>query len=106
MIRNLVEEIDRRAVAVVDDIVERGECEFVTDVAAKVPIQTICAMIGLDDDHSHRAWSSCRTCSSDRSTTPTTRHDPGASELAAMEIYALCDQVAAGVAGETRATTS
>ncbi len=101
VIRNLVEEIDRRAVAVVDDIVERGECEFVSDVAAKVPIQTICAMIGLDDDHSDRMveLSNVLIGSFDD---PDYQHDPGASELAAMEIYALCDHVAAARRREPR----
>jgi cholest-4-en-3-one 26-monooxygenase len=94
VIRSLVEEIERRAVAVVDAVAERGECEFVNDIAAKVPIQTICAMIGLDDDHWDRmvGLSNVLIGSFDD---PDYTHDPGASELAAMEIYALCDQVAA-----------
>ena len=94
VIRGLVDEIDRRAVAVVDDVCERGECEFVTDIAAHVPIQTICAMIGLDDEHWQRMFelSDVLIGSFDD---PDYQHDAGASEVAAMEIYALCDEVAA-----------
>jgi cholest-4-en-3-one 26-monooxygenase len=48
MIRKLMQDIELRAAKVVDDICERGECEFVEDIAAKVPVQMICEMMGLE----------------------------------------------------------
>ena len=48
MIAKLVEEIERRAARVVDDVCERGEVEFVEEIAAQVPVQMICEMIGLE----------------------------------------------------------
>lgn len=41
----------------VDDVIDRGECEFVGEVAAKVPMYIICMMLGLprsDWDELHR----------------------------------------------------
>ncbi len=50
MIAQLVEEIERRAALVVDDVCERGEVEFVEEIAAQVPVQMICEMIGLEPE--------------------------------------------------------
>jgi len=33
----------------VDRIAERGECEFVADVASRIPMETICAMLGVPE---------------------------------------------------------
>ena len=33
--------------AIVDQVVPRGECEFVTEVAAELPLQVICEMMGV-----------------------------------------------------------
>jgi cytochrome P450 len=35
---------------VLDDMLLRGDCDFVSDVAAKIPIATICEMIGVPRD--------------------------------------------------------
>ena len=50
MIRVLVEDIERRAVRVIDDVCEKGEVEFVEEIAAQVPVQMICEMIGLEKE--------------------------------------------------------
>ena len=34
---------------IVDDVAERGECDFVDDVAARLPMETICEMIGVPE---------------------------------------------------------
>ncbi|MEU6667439.1 cytochrome P450 [Streptomyces sp. NPDC046727] len=41
-----VQDVVRR---VVDDALERGACDFVTDVAARVPLYVICKMMGIPD---------------------------------------------------------
>ena len=94
VIAKLVEDIDHRAAAVVDEIAERGECEFVNDVAAKVPVQMICEMIGLEPalwpkmvELSNRMIGSFDD--------PDYQVEPGQEQAAAMEVYALCDAVAA-----------
>jgi len=35
--------------ATVDRIAERGECEFVADVASRIPMETICEMLGVPE---------------------------------------------------------
>ncbi len=94
VIAKLVEDIDHRAKVVVDEVAERGECEFVNDVAAKVPVQMICEMIGLEPelwptmvDLSNRMIGSFDD--------PDYQVEPGQEEVAAMEVFALCEAVAA-----------
>ena len=98
VINKLVEDIDARAVRVVDEIVQRGECEFVNDIASKVPIQTICTMLGLDDELWPRMVELTNTMIG-------SLDDVGgenAGQMAAMEIYALCDQMAAARRADPR----
>ena len=39
--------------SILDDIAQRGECDFVTDVAAKLPLAVICGMVGVEKDAWH-----------------------------------------------------
>ena len=91
MIARLVAEIERRAEVVIDEVIERGECEFVEEIAAQVPVQMICEMIGLEPDQ----WSRMFEISNDLIGS---REDPDFShvqpEEASAEIFALCDAVA------------
>lgn len=91
MIAKLVEEIDRRAAAVIDAVIDRGECDFVEDIAAQVPVQMICEMIGLESEQ----WPRMFEISND---VVGARNDPEYAhvdaEAASGEIYALCDAVA------------
>ena len=93
MIGKLVDEVERRAAAVVDSVCEKGEVDFVLDIAAQVPVQMICEMIGLEPD----LWPRMVEISNHLIGS---RDDPDYQELvgpqdAAAEIYALCDAVAA-----------
>jgi cytochrome P450 len=36
---------------IVDDVIERGECDFVVDVAARLPTAVICEMMGISREH-------------------------------------------------------
>ncbi|HEY9557600.1 MAG TPA: cytochrome P450 [Acidimicrobiales bacterium] len=94
MIAKLVEEIERRAAAVVDGICEKGEVEFVEEIAAQVPVQMICEMIGLEPDIWPRMFEISNQLIGSRDD-PDYQELPGGPEAAAMEIYALCDAVAA-----------
>jgi cholest-4-en-3-one 26-monooxygenase len=91
MIAKLVEEIDRRAAEVVNSVIDRGGCDFVEDIAAQVPVQMICEMIGLEPEQ----WPRMFEISND---VVGARNDPEYAhvdaEAAAGEIYALCDAVA------------
>ncbi len=91
MIAMLVEDIERRAVAVVDAVADDGGCEFVEQIAAQVPVQMICEMIGLEPE----LWPRMFEVSNDLIGA---RDDPEYghvdTELASAEIFALCDAVA------------
>ncbi|MGH3977854.1 MAG: cytochrome P450 [Pseudonocardiaceae bacterium] len=41
--------VERTARQIVDDIIDRGECDIVTDVAARLPLAIICDLMGIPD---------------------------------------------------------
>jgi len=45
--------IDRRARAIVDRVVEKGECDFVADIAAPLPLEIICDLMGIPESQQH-----------------------------------------------------
>ncbi len=94
MIGKLTEEIERRAAAVVDTVCEKGEAEFVEEVAAQVPVQMICEMIGLEPDLWPRMFEISNQLIGSRDD-PDYQELPGGPQAAAAEIYTLCDAVAA-----------
>jgi cholest-4-en-3-one 26-monooxygenase len=91
MIAQLVDEIDRRAEAVVDAVVDRGECEFVEEIAAQVPVQMICEMIGLEKAQWPRMFEVSNDLIGSRDDPEFASVD---TEAASAEIFALCDAVA------------
>ncbi len=93
MINRLVATIERRAARIVDEVVDRGECEFVEDVAAKLPLEMICEMIGLPEADWPRMFELSNTLVGFDD--PDLRATPEEGEAAAAEIYAYCDAVAA-----------
>jgi len=51
MIARFEEDVRRAATAVVDDLLAAGPCDFVSQVAARLPLKFICDMMGITDDH-------------------------------------------------------
>jgi cholest-4-en-3-one 26-monooxygenase len=94
MIRMLVEEIERRAAVVIDNVCEKGEVEFVEEIAAQVPVQMICEMIGLEKALWPRIFELSNQLIGSRDD-PDYVVEEGQEIAAAMEVYALCDEVAA-----------
>ncbi len=43
--------VHRRAAEIIDSVIERGECDLVVDVAAKLPTAIICEMMDIDREH-------------------------------------------------------
>ena len=41
--------VERRAEALVDAVIDKGECDFVTEIAAPLPLGIICDMMGIPD---------------------------------------------------------
>jgi cholest-4-en-3-one 26-monooxygenase len=54
MVNNLRPRIRQMCVDIVDKVIERGECDFVEDLAAPLPMLVICEMMGIpDEDRRH-----------------------------------------------------
>ena len=52
MVARVEEMVRERARMIVDAVAPRGECDFVTDIAAALPLQIICEMMGIPaSDH-------------------------------------------------------
>jgi cholest-4-en-3-one 26-monooxygenase len=93
MIGNLHDAIRERARLIVDRVVEQGECEFINDVACELPLQVICDMIGVPEADRRQIfeWSNRLVGFDD----PELQSTPEDGEIAAAEIYAYCDAIAA-----------
>ncbi|MBS1264936.1 MAG: Methyl-branched lipid omega-hydroxylase [Acidimicrobiaceae bacterium] len=48
MMKRLEEHVEETAAAVIDSVAGLGECDFVTDIAARLPLVIICEMMGID----------------------------------------------------------
>ncbi|GAA3422445.1 hypothetical protein GCM10018952_73890 [Streptosporangium vulgare] len=52
MIKQFEADVDAAAVRIVDDLIAKGPgCDFVTEVAAKLPLKIICDMMGIGPEH-------------------------------------------------------
>jgi cytochrome P450 len=49
MIEKAEEGVHRAAAKIVDSVIEKGECDFVTEIAAALPLQIICDMMGIPE---------------------------------------------------------
>src|SRR5690348_248503 len=50
MIKKFEEDVQLVAAAIVDDLLDRGPCDFVEHVAARLPLTIICQLMGISDD--------------------------------------------------------
>lgn len=93
MVANLQSAIWQRAIRIVDDVAEAGEVDFVEEIAARLPLEMICEMIGIPEADWPRMFELSNLLVGGQD--PEYRPDPGVGEAAAAEIYAYCDAVAA-----------
>ncbi len=49
-LKKVEDQVAEVAAKVVDDIAAKGSCDFVTEVAARLPLQIICEMMGVPED--------------------------------------------------------
>ena len=82
----LEEYIDRTATEIVDNVIERGECDFVTDLAAELPLQVIAEMMGVPQQDRKLIfdWSNRMIGSED----PEFAQEEGDAENAMTELFA------------------
>ncbi|MGQ0826465.1 MAG: cytochrome P450 [Actinomycetota bacterium] len=55
-IRDLEPHIRELTNRILDEVIERGECDFVVDVAAELPLQVIAEMIGVPHEDRHKLF--------------------------------------------------
>jgi cytochrome P450 len=49
VIQRVEADVRRAASTIVDRVIEKGECDFVTEIAAQLPLQIICDMMGIPE---------------------------------------------------------
>jgi methyl-branched lipid omega-hydroxylase len=55
-VARIEESVRVQAREIVDDLADQRECDFVTDIAAKLPLQIICDMMGISSTDHHRIF--------------------------------------------------
>jgi len=53
-IQALIPEIEQLASEIVDDVAQKGKCEFVFDVASRLPVYTFCKLMGIPESRRDR----------------------------------------------------
>jgi cytochrome P450 len=54
-------DVERRADDVIDRVIERGECDFVADIAAPLPLEIICDMMGIPESQHQMVFEKTNT---------------------------------------------
>jgi cholest-4-en-3-one 26-monooxygenase len=93
MISMLEDSIATRARTIVEGIDGRDEIEFTLDIAAELPMQAICEMIGIPEGDRHRATALANRLVGAQDPDFQSSEEDGA--VASAELYALCDELAA-----------
>ena len=86
------EHIRTLARSIVDEVASRGRCDFVTDVAAELPLQVIVEMLGVprEDRHKFFEWSNTMVGSND----PEYATAPEVGQMAMMQLFAYANSLA------------
>jgi cholest-4-en-3-one 26-monooxygenase len=92
MVQQLTDTIERRATRIVDDLADRNSCEFVEDVAAKLPLEIICEMVGLPEADWPRMFALSNKLIGFGD--PEYQSSPRDGEAAAAEIFGYCNEMA------------
>ena len=92
VLRQAEEHIRELARDIVDGVVERGTCDFVTDVAAELPLQVIVEMLGVpkEDRHKFFEWSNTMVGADD----PEYAVDQTVGQVAMMQLFAYANELA------------
>lgn len=92
MIGRLREQVRDLCGTIVDRVAPRGECDFVTEVAAELPLQVIAEMVGIpvEDRHLIFEWSNKMIGFDD----PEFQNTPEEAKLVAMQMYMYANELA------------
>ncbi len=91
MVNQLEEKIHRTADEIIDTVIEKGECDFVTDISAELPLIVIADLLGVpqEDRHNMFDWSNRMIGQED----PEYQITPEIAQQSAMELYAYASQL-------------
>ena len=91
MVRDLEESIHRATDAIIDEVIEKGEADFVTQISAELPLQVIAELLGVPSDDRHRMfeWSNRMVGSED----PEYQAEAERAMTSAMELYAYAAEL-------------
>jgi cholest-4-en-3-one 26-monooxygenase len=91
MVRDLEESIHRVTDSVIDQVIEAGEADFVTDLSAELPLQVIAELLGVPQEDRHRMfeWSNRMVGNED----PEYQLEADEALHAAMELYAYAAEL-------------
>ena len=92
IVNRLVPKIREAASTIIDNIAERGTCDFVTDVAAELPLQVIVEMVGVPIEDRHRVfeWSNTMIGFDD----PQYQASEDMGHIAAAQLYMYAGEMA------------
>jgi len=92
MVGRLDEPVRGICAQLVDAALERGECDFVTEIAAELPLQVIAELLGIPqaDRHQIFEWSNTMVGSSD----PDFQTSPEEGQAAAFAMYGYANELA------------
>jgi cholest-4-en-3-one 26-monooxygenase len=100
MITMLTESINTRATRIVEAVEGRDEIEFVMDIAAELPMQAICEMIGIAEEDRHRATELANRMVGFQDRDMQSSEEDG--QIASAEMYMICDELAAARRSDPR----
>ncbi len=91
VVRDLEESIHRSTDAIIDQVIEKGEADFVTDISAELPLQVIAELLGVpkEDRHKMFEWSNRMVGNED----PEYQAQAEMALTAALELYAYAAEL-------------
>jgi len=91
VVNELHERIDAATDVIIDDVIERGSADFVTEMAAELPLVVIAELLGVPNEDRHRMfdWSNQMIGSED----PEYQAAEEVAQVASMELYAYASQL-------------
>ena len=95
MINLLEQHLRYRAELIVDDVIEQGHCEFVTDLAAELPLQAIAEIMGVPQEDRRLMFEWSNTMIGAQDPEYQNPDDPDAPQRAAAEVFAYSNALGA-----------
>jgi cholest-4-en-3-one 26-monooxygenase len=91
MVNRLAPHVREMTTRIIDAVAERGECDFVSEISAELPLQVIAEMIGvpLEDRHLVFKWSNQMIGFDD----PEYQPNADVSRIASMEMFMYANQL-------------